>query len=89
MPKLGIFKRNGLHLAPLRLGVRELDDFMCHSFRVMHDELHTVKVRISSNGRDGPEKRSGTRARKPTSSEMAVLILPSGSPAWLRLSAGS
>lgn len=25
-----------------------LDDFMRHSFKVMHDELHTVKVRISA-----------------------------------------
>ncbi len=25
-----------------------LDDFMCHSFKVMHDELYTVRVRISS-----------------------------------------
>jgi len=25
-----------------------LDDFMRHSFKVMHDELYTVKVRISS-----------------------------------------
>ena len=24
-----------------------LDDFMCRSFKVMHDELYTVKVRIS------------------------------------------
>jgi predicted DNA-binding transcriptional regulator YafY len=24
-----------------------LDDFMCHSFQVMHDELYTVRVRIS------------------------------------------
>lgn len=24
-----------------------LDDFMCHSFKVMHDELYTVKARIS------------------------------------------
>jgi predicted DNA-binding transcriptional regulator YafY len=24
-----------------------LDDFMRHSFRVMHDDLHTVKIRIS------------------------------------------
>ncbi len=24
-----------------------LDDFMRHSFKVMHDELYTVKVRIS------------------------------------------
>ena len=31
----------------LRLGVRYLDDFMRHSFKVMHDELYTVKVRIS------------------------------------------
>ena len=30
-----------------RLGVRYLDDFMRHSFKVMHDELHTVKVKIS------------------------------------------
>jgi hypothetical protein len=34
-------------LRPWRLGVRYLDDFMRHSFKVMHDELHTVKVRIS------------------------------------------
>jgi len=34
-------------LRSLRLGVRRLDDFMRHSFKVMHDELHTVKVRIS------------------------------------------
>lgn len=34
-------------LRSLRLGVRNLDDFMRHSFKVMHDELHTVKVRIS------------------------------------------
>jgi len=27
--------------------VRGLDDFMRHSFKVMHDELYTVKVRIS------------------------------------------
>jgi predicted DNA-binding transcriptional regulator YafY len=26
-----------------------LDDFMRHSFKVMHDELYTVKVRISPN----------------------------------------
>jgi hypothetical protein len=26
-----------------------LDDFMRHSFKVMHDELYTVKVRISSD----------------------------------------
>jgi hypothetical protein len=32
---------------PLRLSVRGLDDFMRHSFKVMHDELYTVKVRIS------------------------------------------
>ena len=31
----------------MRLGVRELDDFMRDSFKVMHDELYTVKVRIS------------------------------------------
>ena len=31
----------------LALGVRYLDDFMRHSFKVMHDELYTVKVRIS------------------------------------------
>ena len=30
------------------LGVRRLDDFMRHSFKVMHDELYMVKVRISS-----------------------------------------
>ena len=34
-------------LRPWRLGVRKLDDFMRHSFKVMHDELHTIKVRIS------------------------------------------
>jgi predicted DNA-binding transcriptional regulator YafY len=27
--------------------VRYLDDFMRHSFKVMHDELYAVKVRIS------------------------------------------
>jgi hypothetical protein len=27
--------------------VRSLDDFMRHSFKVMHDEVYTVKVRIS------------------------------------------
>jgi predicted DNA-binding transcriptional regulator YafY len=32
---------------PLRLGVGCLDDFMRHSFKVMHDELYTVKVKIS------------------------------------------
>ena len=31
----------------LRLSVRKMDDFMRHSFKVMHDEVHTVKVRIS------------------------------------------
>jgi predicted DNA-binding transcriptional regulator YafY len=31
-------------LRPLR---ERLDDFMRNSFKVMHDELHTVKVRIS------------------------------------------
>ena len=34
-------------LRPLRLGVRELDDFMRDSFKVMHDELYTVKVKFS------------------------------------------
>ena len=34
-------------MRPLRLGVRGMDDFMRHSFKVMHDELYTVKVRIS------------------------------------------
>ena len=34
-------------LRPLRLGVRGLDGFMRHSFKVMHDELYTVKIRIS------------------------------------------
>jgi predicted DNA-binding transcriptional regulator YafY len=33
--------------SPLRLGVRRLDDSMRHSFKVMHDEVYTVKVRIS------------------------------------------
>ena len=33
--------------SPLRLSVRRLDDFMRHSFKVMHDEVYTVKVRIS------------------------------------------
>jgi len=37
----------GWTLRPLRLGVRRLDDFMRHSFKVMHDEVYTVKVRIS------------------------------------------
>jgi len=37
----------GSPLRPLRLGVRRLDDFMRHSFKVMHDEVHTVKVQIS------------------------------------------
>ena len=36
-----------LSLRSLRLGVRYLDDFMRHSFKVMHDELYTVKVRVS------------------------------------------
>jgi len=31
----------------LRLGVRYLDDFMRYSFKVMYDEVYTVKVRIS------------------------------------------
>jgi len=34
-------------LRPLRLCVREVDDFMRHSFKVMQDEVYTVKVRIS------------------------------------------
>jgi predicted DNA-binding transcriptional regulator YafY len=34
-------------LRSLRLCVRGLDDFMRHSFKVMHDELYTVKIRIS------------------------------------------
>jgi len=37
----------GIPLRSLRLCVRGLDDFMRDSFKVMHDELHTVKVRIS------------------------------------------
>ena len=28
----------------------QLDDFMRHSFKVMHDELYTVKVRIWPGG---------------------------------------
>jgi len=36
-----------LSLRSLRLGVRYLADFMRHSFKVMHDELYTVKVRVS------------------------------------------
>ena len=36
-----------LSLRSLRLGVRYLDDFMRHSFKVMHDVLYTVKVRVS------------------------------------------
>jgi predicted DNA-binding transcriptional regulator YafY len=36
-----------LALRSLRLGVRRLDDFMRDSFKVMHDELYSVKVRIS------------------------------------------
>jgi len=31
----------------LRLSVRGMEDFIRHSFKVMHDELYTVKVRIS------------------------------------------
>ena len=27
--------------------MRRLDDFMRHSFKVMHDEVYTVKVRVS------------------------------------------
>ncbi len=34
-------------LNSLRLGMRCLNDFIRHSFKVMHDELYTVKVRIS------------------------------------------
>jgi len=34
-------------LRSLRLGVRRLDDFMRHSFKVMHDELYNARVRIS------------------------------------------
>ena len=37
----------GSPLRSLRLCVRGLDDFMRYSFKVMHDELYTVKVRIS------------------------------------------
>ena len=32
----------------LPLGVSGLDDFMRHRFKMMHDELYTAKVRISS-----------------------------------------
>jgi predicted DNA-binding transcriptional regulator YafY len=39
--------RSGSPWRPLRLGVRRLDDFMRHSFKVIHDELYTVRVRIS------------------------------------------
>ena len=42
---------NGISAKPplrsLRLSVGGLDDFMRHSFKVMHDELYTVRVRIS------------------------------------------
>ena len=37
----------GSPLRFLRLCVRYLDDFMRHSFKIMHDELYAVKVRIS------------------------------------------
>jgi predicted DNA-binding transcriptional regulator YafY len=34
-------------LRPWRFSVRGLDEFMHDSFKVMHDEIYTVKVRIS------------------------------------------
>jgi hypothetical protein len=36
-----------MSLRSWRLSVRKLDDFMHHSFKVMHDEVYTVKIRIS------------------------------------------
>ena len=46
-----------------------LDDFMRHSFKVMHDELYTVKVRISPGL--GPVGRGKDLAREPEDNQTA------------------
>ncbi len=46
-PKAAKFSKTKEIFAPFALSVRRLDDFMRHSFKVMHDEVYTVKVRIS------------------------------------------
>ena len=66
-----------------------LDDFMRDSFKVMHDELCTVRVQnLLELDPLGGRKRSGMKARNPSGMETGVLNFLSGWPAWMRSSAG-
>ncbi len=57
-------------------------------FRVMHDELYTVKVRISPGWARWVGEKSGTKARRSPKYRTAAWKSPSGSSAWMRSSAG-
>ncbi len=61
-----------------------LDDFMCHSFKVMHDELYTAKVRISPGWARWVQRRFGTKARRSRRMGMAAWISLFRLLAWMR-----
>ena len=76
-------------MRPLRLSVRRLDDFMRHSFKVMHDEVHTVKVRISPGWARWAEEKIWHESQKAKKNGDGSLELRSGLPGWMRSSVGS
>ena len=68
--------------------MRGLDDFMRHSFKVIHDELYTVKVRISPGWARWVAEKIWHESQKVTKLADGSLGITFPVAAWMRSNAG-